>query len=69
MTLEVPFSVQRRADGAYLLDRQRLEVSERLTVNDDELLAQDDLRETTRDRLRSEAVRQLMDRLRALAEL
>ncbi|PRY71895.1 LPS-assembly lipoprotein LptE [Halomonas ventosae] len=66
MTLEVPFSVQRRADGAYLLDQQRLEVSERLTVNDDELLAQDDLREATRERLRDQAVRQLMDRLRAL---
>lgn len=66
MTLAVPFSVQRRADGAYLLDQQRLEVSERLTVNDDELLAQDDLREATRERLRDEAVRQLMDRLRAL---
>ncbi|TDR54883.1 LPS-assembly lipoprotein [Halomonas ventosae] len=66
MTLEVPFSVQRRADGAYLLDQQRLEVSERLTVNDDELLAQDDLREATRERLREAAVRQLMDRLRAL---
>lgn len=66
MTLEVPFSVQRRVDGAYLLDQQRLEVNERLTVNDDELLAQDDLREATRARLRSEAVRQLMDRLRAV---
>lgn len=66
VTLAVPFSVQRRADGAYLLDQQRLEVSERLTVNDDELLTQDDLREATRDRLRNEAVRQLMDRLRAL---
>ncbi|WP_280548539.1 MULTISPECIES: LPS assembly lipoprotein LptE [unclassified Halomonas] len=66
MTLEVPFSVQRRADSAYLLDQQRLEVSERLTVNDDELLAQDDLREATRERLREAAVRQLMDRLRAL---
>lgn len=66
MTLEVPFSVQRRADGAYLLDQQRLEVSERLTVNDDELLAQDDLREATRERLRDQAARQLMDRLRAL---
>ncbi|MGM0985721.1 MAG: LPS assembly lipoprotein LptE [Pseudomonadota bacterium] len=68
MSLEVPFSVQRRGDGAYLLDQQRLEVSERLTVNDDELLAQDDLRETTRARLRSDAVRQMMGRLRALSE-
>ncbi|MCL7939420.1 LPS assembly lipoprotein LptE [Halomonas sp. ATCH28] len=68
MTLTVPFSVQRRADGAYLLDQQQLEVSERLTVNDDELLAQDELRDATRERLRDEAVRQLMDRLRALGE-
>ncbi|SEK48298.1 LPS assembly lipoprotein LptE [Halomonas daqiaonensis] len=66
MTLAVPFSVQRRADGAYLLDQQRLEVSEHLTVNDDQLLAQDDLREETRDRLRDDAVSQLMNRLRAL---
>ncbi|MGM0983480.1 MAG: LPS assembly lipoprotein LptE [Pseudomonadota bacterium] len=66
MSLEVPFSVQRRADGAYLLDQQRLEVSERITVNDDQLLTQDDLREATRNRLRNQAVRQLMDRLRAL---
>ncbi|MDR9440928.1 MAG: LPS assembly lipoprotein LptE [Halomonas sp.] len=66
MTLTVPYSVQRRADGAYLLDQQRLEVSERLTVNNDELLAQDDLRDATRERLRNQAIRQLMDRLRAL---
>ncbi|CAM3305825.1 LPS assembly lipoprotein LptE [Halomonas lysinitropha] len=66
ISLEVPFSVQRRADGAYLIDQQRLEVSERITVNDDQLLAQDDLREATHDRLRDDAVRQLMDRLRAL---
>jgi LPS-assembly lipoprotein len=66
LSLEVPFSVQRRADGAYLLDQQRLEVSERLTVNDDELLTQDALRETARERLRDEAARQLMYRLQAL---
>ena len=66
MTLEVPFSVQRRTDGAYLLDQQRLEVSERLTVNNDELLTQDDLREAARERLRDQAVSQLMNRLRAL---
>ncbi|MBB3182938.1 LPS-assembly lipoprotein [Halomonas fontilapidosi] len=66
ISLEVPFSVQRRADSAYLLDQQRLEVSERLTVNSDELLAQDDLREEARERLRDAAVSQLMNRLRAL---
>ena len=68
LTLEVPFSVQRRADGAYLLDQQRLAVSERLTVNDDELLSQDAEREAVRERLRDEAARQLLDRLRALSE-
>lgn len=66
MTLTVPFSVQRRADSAYLLDQQQLNVSERLTVNDDQLLTQDDLREDARDRLREAAARQLMDRLHAL---
>ncbi|MBB3188817.1 LPS assembly lipoprotein LptE [Halomonas cerina] len=66
LTLDAPFSVQRREDGAYLLDQQRLEVSERISVSDDDLLAQDDLREAVTERLRREAVRQLMDRLRAL---
>jgi len=66
MTLSVPFSVQRRDDGAYLLDQQRLDVSERLTINDDQLLTQDDLREATRERLREAAARQLLDRLRTL---
>ncbi|WP_373190416.1 LPS assembly lipoprotein LptE [Halomonas sp.] len=66
MSLEVPFSVQRRSDGAYLLDQQRLAVREQIMVNDDELLAQEELRQAARDRLRDAAVSQLMDRLRAL---
>ncbi|TDO16666.1 LPS assembly lipoprotein LptE [Halomonas ventosae] len=66
MSLEVPFSVQRRSDGAYLLDQQRLAVREQIMVNDDELLAQEELRQAARDRLRNAAVSQLMDRLRAL---
>lgn len=68
LELSVPFSVQRRSDGAYLLDQQRLEVSTRFTVNDDDLLSQDDIREEAREQLRREAVNRLLDRLRAVAD-
>ncbi|WP_111414164.1 LPS assembly lipoprotein LptE [Billgrantia lactosivorans] len=68
MTLSVPISVQRRSDGAYRLAEQNLEVTTRFTVSDDNLLAQDDLREEARQELRQEALRRLLDRLRALAE-
>lgn len=66
-SLTLPFSVQRRRDGAYLLDQQRIEVSTRFTLNDDNLLSQDDLRQDARTQLREEAVRRLLDRLGALA--
>ncbi|MBE0487435.1 MAG: hypothetical protein IBX53_00020 [Halomonas sp.] len=66
MTLNIPFSVQRTSDGAYLLDQQRLEVATRYTVSDANLLIQDDLREEARQQLREAAVRQLLDRLRSL---
>lgn len=66
MTLSAPFSVQRAGDGAYLLDQQRLDVSTRYTVSDANLLIQDDLREEALDELREAAVRQLLNRLRAL---
>ncbi len=67
MTLIVPFSVQRRRDGAYLLDQQQLEVSTRYTVSDANLLIQDDLRDEARLGLRKAAARQLLDRLRSLS--
>ncbi|WP_253451227.1 LPS assembly lipoprotein LptE [Halomonas sp. Y3] len=66
MTLVAPFSVQRARDGAYLLDQQRLEVSTRYTVSDADLLNQEELREEARRELLDAAVRQLLDRLRAL---
>ncbi|MFO7647967.1 LPS assembly lipoprotein LptE [Halomonas campaniensis] len=66
LVLRAPFSVQRRADGAYLLDQQRLEVSTRYTVSDSNLLIQEDLREEARRELLEAAVRQLLDRLRSL---
>ncbi|MDR5867029.1 LPS-assembly lipoprotein LptE [Halomonas koreensis] len=66
LTLRLPFSVQRRADGAYRLPRQTLTVSERFTFSGDDLLAGDERREAARQALRREAVRRLMDRLRAL---
>ncbi|MFW6346949.1 MAG: hypothetical protein ACOC0M_11560, partial [Halomonas sp.] len=34
MVLRAPYSLQRRGDGAYLLDQQQLEVSTRYTVSD-----------------------------------
>lgn len=68
MTLYVPFSVQRRRDGAYLLDRQTLEVSTRYTVTDSDLLGQDDRRDEARQALRRDALQQLLDRLRRLPD-
>ncbi|RDB44385.1 hypothetical protein DU490_02100 [Halomonas sp. DQ26W] len=66
MSLRVPFSVQRRSDAAYRLAQQSLEVVTRFTVNDDNLLAQEDLRAEARQELRREATRRLLDRLRSL---
>lgn len=66
MTFSVPFSIQRRSDGAYRLAERHLEVLTRFTVSDDNLLAQDDLREEARRELRQEAMRRLFDSLRTL---
>ncbi|SDM67363.1 LPS-assembly lipoprotein [Franzmannia pantelleriensis] len=66
MTLRAPFSVQRQRDNAYLLNQQQLEVSTNFSISDDNLLAQEDLREEARQELREEAARRLLDRLRAL---
>ncbi|MGB8711763.1 MAG: LPS assembly lipoprotein LptE [Onishia taeanensis] len=68
LTLTAPFSVQRQATDAYLLDQQTLDVSERISVNDNELLAQDDARRAARKSLHEAAARQLLERLRPLAE-
>ncbi|NWN81526.1 MAG: hypothetical protein HLX48_00825 [Halomonas sp.] len=65
MELEAPFSVQ-RADGAYLLDQQRLEVSRRYSVDDGDLLGREQNRDDAREALREEAARQLIERLRSL---
>jgi LPS-assembly lipoprotein len=66
MTLAVPFSVQRRADGAYHLAQQHLEVSERFIISDAQLLVQEEIREETLAQLHREAARRLLDRLRSL---
>jgi LPS-assembly lipoprotein len=68
LSLAVPFSVQRRRDGAYHLDQQRIEVDTRITVTDDELLVQEDIREEAREQLRREAARLLLARLRAIPQ-
>ncbi|SFU33304.1 LPS assembly lipoprotein LptE [Halomonas korlensis] len=67
LELTVPFSVQRR-DGTYLLDQQRLEVTTSFTVSEDNLLSNQDLRDEAMQQLRQQAVQQLLDRLRSLAE-
>ncbi|MCK2183414.1 LPS assembly lipoprotein LptE [Halomonas getboli] len=67
LTLSVPFSVQRSSDGAYRLDQQVVEASERYSFSDNNLLVGDELRDDATERLRREAVRRLMDRLRALS--
>lgn len=66
LTLSVPFSVQRSEDDAYLLAQQTLEVSTTLSVDNDNLLSQDELRDEALASLRQEAARQLVNRLRAL---
>ncbi|MDN3520605.1 LPS assembly lipoprotein LptE [Halomonas ramblicola] len=66
LTLSAPFSVQRREDGAYLLDQQRLKVATHYTVSDDDLLNRETLRDEALDELREAAARQLLDRLRGL---
>lgn len=65
MQLVAPFSVQ-RADGAYLLDQQRLEVSRGYSVDDGDLLGREQRRDEAREVLLEEAVRQLTERLRGL---
>ncbi|MHB0777420.1 LPS-assembly lipoprotein LptE [Halomonas sp. WWR20] len=66
LILRAPFSVQRVADGAYLLDQQWLEVSDTVLVSNDNLLARDELVEEATARLRQDAARELLNRLRAL---
>ncbi|WP_136066717.1 LPS-assembly lipoprotein LptE [Modicisalibacter radicis] len=66
LQLEVPFSVQRTGDDAYLLDQQRVAVATTFRANDNELLTQDDDRERALESLRRDAAQRLLDRLRNL---
>jgi LPS-assembly lipoprotein len=68
MMLSVSIALQRRTDGAYRLPSDVLTVQERFMVSDDNLLATDDYRRDVRDQLRDEASRQIIQRLRILAE-
>lgn len=67
MTLALPFSVQRREDAAYLLNDQTLTLTTRYTVSNSNLLTQQEQRDEAMNRLRQDAVRQLIERLNALA--
>ncbi|ALM52270.1 LPS assembly lipoprotein LptE [Halomonas huangheensis] len=66
VVLNIPYSIQRTADSAYLVSRETLETTDTYTLQDGNLLSRDDLREEAQDRARREAVRQMIDRLRAL---
>ncbi|MDW5376772.1 hypothetical protein R6258_07545 [Halomonas sp. HP20-15] len=63
LQLEAPFSVQRTADNAYLLDQQQVQVATTFRANDDELLTRDDDREQALEALRRDAAQRLIDRL------
>ncbi len=64
--LRVPFSVQRRRDGAYAIAQQQVQAEVRFVLNDDNLLGHDELREEVRQELQRDLLRQLVERLRAL---
>lgn len=69
LVLRIPYSIQRASDGAYLADRQAVEVLEEFSITDDNLLSQDELRTDALENARREAVRQMIDRLRAIEEV
>ncbi|MCJ8287437.1 MULTISPECIES: LPS assembly lipoprotein LptE [unclassified Halomonas] len=69
LVLRIPYSIQRASDGAYLADRQAVEVLEEFSITDDNLLSQDELRADALENARREAVRQMIDRLRAIEEV
>ena len=69
LVLRIPYSIQRARDGAYLADRQAVEVLEEFSITDDNLLSQDELRTDALENARREAVRQMIDRLRAIEEV
>ncbi|WP_442486924.1 LPS-assembly lipoprotein LptE [Halomonas litopenaei] len=68
LVLRIPYSIQRASDGAYLADRQAVEVLEEFSITDDNLLSQDELRTDALENARREAVRQMIDRLRAIED-
>lgn len=67
--LIVPFSIQRRSDGAYLLDQQRIDVVTTYQASEGNLLVRDELREMALTNLYHDATRQLVARLRNLERL
>lgn len=69
LVLRIPYSIQRASDGAYLADRQAVEVLEEFSITDDNLLSQDELRTDALENARREAVRQMVDRLRAIEDV
>ena len=63
LTLTVPWSLQRVADGAYLASQESVVVSGTFYTSSDQLLTRDDARQSLKDELHQEAARRLIDRL------
>ncbi|GHB07233.1 LPS-assembly lipoprotein LptE [Salinicola rhizosphaerae] len=66
ITLTAPFSVQRVADDAYVLNQQQLETSTTVLLSTDDIYAGNQVRDEAVQRLREQAADQLIDRLGAL---
>ncbi|WP_189519208.1 LPS-assembly lipoprotein LptE [Kushneria pakistanensis] len=63
LTLTVPWSLQRVADGAYLASQEEVVVSGTFYTSSDQLLTRDDAREALKSQLYQNAARRLIDRL------
>ncbi len=63
LTLTVPWSLQRVADGAYLASQEDVVVSGTFYTSSDQLLTRDDARESLKTQLYQDASRRLIDRL------
>lgn len=63
LTLTVPWSLQRVADGAYLTSQEEVVVSGTFYTSSDQLLTRDDARNALKEELHREAARRLIDRL------
>gem|GEM_PF-1797423 len=67
VVLDVPYSIQRTSDNAYLADQQNIEVSGNYTTSTNQLLQRGDVRAQLHKQLAQQAAIQLVARVEALA--